>query len=235
VHETSFYDAVRCREGIDNRVRLGSFSRLARVSHESADKRRACDLEASTAVAGGDSVTQEVTSAWNKRSYSTLRARGMRLRGSEQDRGRGSERARGTRYTPGEPGTKKKNLLQIATQNRDSCTYLRLIVLCTINNEIKTRSVRRSVHRLEADERAEKGTLRAAITTGSDYCTSLGTRDFPLLIFPLSQPEGTRARETDERASVDVNAKLKRRLFYSSVTLAVTMPHIPRRPLPHND
>ena len=45
----------------------------------------------------------------------------------------------------------------------------------------------------------------------------------------MDEREGQRAwtkREWEE---------LKRRALYSSITLAVTMPHIPRRPLPHND
>jgi len=45
----------------------------------------------------------------------------------------------------------------------------------------------------------------------------------------MDEREGQRAWTKRERE------ELKRRALYSSITLAVTMPHIPRRPLPHND
>lgn len=137
----SFYDAVRRRErsiaGCSSR--LGCSAPLEPTESRGlpqerpirADDERS-DLEASTAAAGGDSVTQEVTSAWKKRRRPTdrptdLRAYSMRLRGSEQD-GEGAEvnereghvRRRRSREGTGRRRKKEKEKRpsQTATQNR---------------------------------------------------------------------------------------------------------------------
>jgi len=132
---------------------------------------------------------------------SDLRAHGMRLRGSEQD---GANEARGTCR-----GEKKSSS---AMQIRDLGTYLRLIVLCTINNEVDTRPVRGSVHRLESGERAEAGQAMKGRCRGNDGLTATtrpSTRGFPFFSLLLSSSfrsscssrrEYARARRTNERA-----------------------------------
>lgn len=102
------------------------------------------------------------------RGRSDLRACSARPRGSEQD-GTSAE-------ANGRDGgqTRKGSIAQCDAELNSFfflfCTYLWLIVLCTINNEVNTRSVRRSVHRLESGERAEGRAVKerwAATTTRS--------------------------------------------------------------------
>lgn len=145
---------------------------------------------------------------------SDLRAHSMRPRGSEQD---GANEARGTCRTEKEGRGKKT---PSATQIRDLCTYLWLIVLCTINNEVDTRPVRRSVHRLESDERAEAGQAMEGRCRGNDelrlpHDPVLG--DFPSFLsspLPSAPPAAggnTRARDgrTRERGLKTRTRELK--------------------------
>lgn len=208
-----FYDAVTMRQEIDSRLA----SVLARSSHESdepiSDERYY--LEASTAIAGGDSVTQEVMSAWKKQHGPDRPARSIACGPRGSASAEANERE-GACWTETDGHEKEKGSTKVRRKNAargvlGTPTYLWLIVLCTINNQVNTRSVRRSVHRpASLDERAEEGQaarerLRAAVTTTRTRYS--GFSPFSSFFFfssflTLGSRGGTRAREMDVRESV---------------------------------